>query len=168
MKRIKISDLRRQPTQRIANVVFYILIGVAAIVFLLFRLVWFDMPYYDNPDYNAPLLTGMLVGFMLMLVVATLALAVWSVWRAARINRGDNRVVNNIPAHRISVGVTAGTVMLMALTCLLSSTTPIMVNGQEYADHFWLRVSGMLIGTSVMMIVAAVVALVCGAINNRR
>ena len=162
------KDLRRQPTARLANLVFYVLIGIAAVVFALFRLVGFDIPYDENPDYNAPLLTGVLIVFMLCLVAGALALAVWSYVRAARMSARENRVVNNVPARRIAATVACAVAVALVATFLLSSTDAITVNGARYDDPFWLRASGMFIATSILMILAAVAAVAFGATRNRR
>lgn len=168
MKKFKVKDLRLLSNMQISNLVLYVLIGITALVFLLFRLVGFNLPYDENPDYNAPLFTGMLIAFMLLLTLATLVLAVWSLLRSSRMNRSENIIVNNIPARRISVGVAVGTALLLVLTFALSSTDAITVNGTSFGDSFWLRASGMFIGTSIMLIAAAVAAVVYGATRNIR
>ena len=71
MKKI---DFRHYATERLSNIVFYVLIGIIVVLALLFRLVGFDMPYEYNFDYNAPLLTGAVVTFMLVLTGGTLLL----------------------------------------------------------------------------------------------
>lgn len=163
----KIFDKRRVEGN-VSHFVFYIIIAFFTLLFLLFRFVGFDIPYEDNPDYNAPLLTSLLITSMLVLVAGTLALSVWSFVRKARMNKGDNRIVNNIPVHRITLGVIICTAALLFITFLCSSTDTLTVNGSRFADSFWLRMSGMFIGTSIIMICAAVVALVYGITRNRR
>ena len=159
---------KRRVEGNVSHLVFYVIIAFFAILFLLFRFVGFDIPYEEIPDYNAPLLTVFLITSMLALVAGTLILSVWSFVRKARMNRGSNRIVNNIPARRITLGVTAGTAALMLITYLCSSTDALTVNGSLFADTFWLRMSGMFIGTSIIMILTAVAALVYGITRNRR
>ena len=149
MKKI---DLRHCATERLSGFVFYVLIGLIVVLGLLFRLIGYDMPYEYNFDYNAPLLTG----GPLLLMVCTMI-------RGMRLNSDENRVVNNIPARRISVCVALGTLLLLVLTFALSSTDALKVNGAAYTDNFWLRASGMFVGTSLLMIVAAIAAVVYGA-----
>lgn len=168
MKRINTKGLLRLSATQIASRIFYVLIGLAAVLFLLFRLVGFDTPYDENPDYNAPLLTGVLIAAMLLLTGVTLALAVWSFVRGVRMNSSENSVINNIPARRITLCVAGGTVLLLVLTFMCSSTDALTVNGLQFADAFWLRVSGMFIATSLAMVCAAVAALVYGMTRNRR
>ena len=162
------KNWRRLTAEQLSSRIFYIVIAVSAVLFVLFRLVGYDIPYDENPDYNAPLLTGTLVGYMLVLVVATLALMVWGLLRSLKASSSENRVVNNVPARRIAVGVAAGFVCVLLLTLLLSDTTPVVVNGSQYTDSFWLRVSGMFVGTSILMTIAAVAAVVFGMTRNIR
>lgn len=163
-----IKGWRHLTTDQLSTRIFYIVVGVSAVLFLLFRLVGYDIPYDENPDYNAPLLTGTLVAYMLVLTVATLALMVWGMLRSMRRASAENRVVNNVPARRIAIGVAAGFVGVLLLTLLLSDTTPLTVNGSSYTDALWLRLSGMFVGTSILMTVAAVAAVVFGMTRNIR
>lgn len=164
MRKIKIdTDWRHWKTEQISGRIFYLLIALTAVLFLLFRFVGYDIPYDENPDYNAPLFTGLLIGFMLLLTLATVGLAVWGAVRGLRKNRGENVVVNNVPARRITLYVVGGTIMLLVLTFALSSTESLTVNGAPFTDAFWLRAAGMFIGTSLLLIVIAIGAVVFGA-----
>lgn len=160
---MKRPDFRHWTTETISTRVFYLLVALVAVLFVLFRLVGYDAPYLENPDFNAPVLTGVLVWFMILLTLAALALTVWGAVRGMRMNSSENRVVNNVPARRISVCVAVGTAAVLLLTFALSGTDALRVNGAEYADDFWLRVAGMFVGTSVIMVVAAAVAVVYGS-----
>jgi len=155
----KIVDLRHLTAMQLSSRIFYILIGVIVVLFALFWIIGYDMPYDDNPDYSAPLLTDALIWFMIVLTFATLGLAVLGAVNGVRKNKGENVVVNNVPARRISVAVVVGTV----LTYALSSTDALMVNGERFTDTFWLRTAGMFIGTSLLLIVVAVGAIVYGS-----
>lgn len=168
MKKFNIKNVKSLSNMQIANCVLYTLIGIIVLVFVLFRLVGFNMPYDENPDYNAPLLTGTIITLMLALTAATLALAVWSYIRQTRMNSRNNRIINNIPVHRIAMGVVGGTAALLIITFAASSTNALTVNGKQFADSFWLRTSGMFIGSSLLMIIAAIAAVIFGATRNRR
>lgn len=167
-KKLNVHTLSHKPVAKISAIVFYTLLGISALLFVLFRLVGFDMPYFENPEYNAPLLTGVLISYMLLLVAVALVLAVYSFVRSARINRKENRVVNNIPAHRIAVANVVGTAALLALTFALSGTGALTVNGARYDSVIGLRASGMFIDTSLALIATAIAAVAFGAIRNRR
>ena len=58
--------------------VLYVLIALIVLLFALFYLVGFDIPYDENPDYNAPLLTGVLISFAILLLLVTTVLAIVS------------------------------------------------------------------------------------------
>ena len=156
-------NLRHLTAMQLSSRIFYILIGVIVVLFALFWIVGYDMPYDDNPDYSAPLLTDALIWFMIVLTFSTFGLAVFGAVNGMRKNKGENVVVNNVPARRISVSVIIGTALLLVLTYAFSSTDALLVNGERFTDTFWLRTAGMFIGTSLLLIVVAVGAVVFGA-----
>ena len=57
--------------ERISQRVLYVLIGIAALVFVLFFSVGFYAPFAENPAFNAPLLTDALIVFMWILLGLT-------------------------------------------------------------------------------------------------
>ena len=99
----KISDWRLLTTEQISSRIFYVIVALSAVLFVLFWLIGYDMPYEEDPEYNAPLLTGVLVSFMIVLTIAAVALMTWGLIRSVRKNSDANRVVNNVPARRISL-----------------------------------------------------------------
>ena len=108
--------------------------------------------------YESPLFVELLLDGICLLVVAALVLTVWSVAYSLRLRRGqaDN---DRVPARRIAWGVAALLVLTMGATALLADTTPLSINGRAFTDMFWLRMSDMLINTSGILMVVAVV---CG------
>ena len=58
---------------------------------------------------------------------------------------------------------TLSQIKTVVLTYALSSTDALMVNGERFTDTFWLRTAGMFIGTSLLLIVVAVGAIVYGS-----
>ena len=158
-----LDKLRHLTAAQISGRIFYVLIGVSVLLFALFWIVGYDMPYYDNPDCSAPVFTSALIWFMLVLTFATLALAVLGAATGMRKNRGENVVVNNVPARRIAVAVIVGTALVLGVTFAFASTDALVVNGERFADTFWLRTAGMFIGTSLSLIGVAVAAVVYGA-----
>ena len=168
LKKISLPNVHDMSVAQKAGCIFYAIIGVSVLLFAGFRLIGYDMPYDENPDYNAPMLTGLLIWFMLLLVVATLALTLWSAWRSAKSSIADSGTVNNIPARRIALGVAGATAAILAVTFACSDTKALTVNGNTYADAFWLRMAGMFIGTSIVMTAGAIAALIFGTTQNRR
>lgn len=159
----RLFDWHGLTTEQLSGRIFYIIIGVIIVLFALFRLVGYDIPYDENPDYIAPLFTGTIVAFMLLLSLAALILMIWGFVWGMKKNSDENKVVNNIPARLISLCVIAGLVIVLFLTFALSDSTPIRVNGNDYTDAFWLRTAGMFVGSSLLMIIAAMAAAVFGA-----
>ena len=88
------TDYKKLPTR-----LLYVLSGITVLVFALFWLVGFDRPYEDDGNFNAPLFTDALLVLMLLLTVGAIGVAAWSAIRSGKVNRGGERVVNNIPVH---------------------------------------------------------------------
>ncbi len=152
------TDYKKLPSR-----VLYALSGVTVLVFALFWLVGFNRPFEDDGNFNAPLFTDVLLVLMLVLTAGAIGVAAWSVVRAGKVNRGAERVVNNIPVRKIGMAVGVGTAVMLLLTFLLASSAPMRINGLDYTDTFWLRASGMFVSTSLLMIVVAIASVVYGA-----
>lgn len=156
-------EMKKWSTERIARTSLWLIVGVATIVFALFFAVGYDHPSDDNADFNAPrLISAVLILQYVLLAVAVVVLAV-AVVRSLRMRSESDNVVNDIPATRIAVGVVAGTAGLLVLTFLFGSSATLTINGQPYTDSFWLKVADMFVGTSLWLLVAAIVAVGYGA-----
>lgn len=162
------TKIRHWSTLQLSSRIFYTLVTITLTLFALFRTIGYDMPYDENPGYNAPLLTGFLVWFMLALIVGTMALMAWSMIHGIRMNSTSSRIINHIPARLIATIVSVGTMTAFAICFALSDTTPVKVNGASYTDGIWLRTSGMFVGTSMLMIAVAVIAVIFGATRHIR
>lgn len=159
---MKIKNLRSWGTERLSQRLLYVLVGLAAVVFLLFFLVGYDMPFDENPDFNAPLFTDLLLGLMVLVFVLAVALVMWVSWRSYRQHAHQDAVVNGVPARKISRIIWISTFCLLIVAFALGSSAPMLVNGDEYADWLWLKVSDMFVWTSVVMLVAAVGVVIFG------
>lgn len=149
--------------KKLPSRVLYVLVGFIVVVFALFWLVGYDRPFDEDGNFNAPLLTDVLLVFMLILTAGACGVAVWSAIRSNKASGGGERVVNNIPVRMIGRCVAGGTALALVLTFLFGSSAPMKINGADYADTFWLKASDMFVATSLLMIVAAVGAVVYGA-----
>ena len=56
MVKFQFSKQKTKSAEKISQQVFYIMIGLAVLIFGLFFLVGYDLPFEENPDFNAPLL----------------------------------------------------------------------------------------------------------------
>ena len=75
MKRLNIKNI---PAERLSQRVFYVLVGLCVVVFGLFYMVGYDIPYVFNPDITAPMFTGVVLDTMYVLFLLALACAIWS------------------------------------------------------------------------------------------
>lgn len=153
-------------TEQITGRLLYGLVGLAAVVFLLFYLVGYNMPYVFDPEYNAPLFTDVVIVFMYLMVAAGVAAAVYAVVMERK-RRSRQSVENGIPVGKIERGTLVLLVALLAVSFLLGSSAPIKVDGEVFDSVFWLKATDMLIYTSLALIAVAVAAVVFSVAGNR-
>lgn len=161
--KLQFSGIRHLGAEAVSQRVFYALLALSVVVFALFFLVGYDKPFEENPDFNAPLFTDALIGLMVLLLVGAVALAVASVVSAYRKNGRQEERVNGVPEGKIFRFTWLGTLLLLVLTFALGSSEPMLVNGAYYADWLWLKLSDMLVVSSVVLLLVAVGAVAFGA-----
>lgn len=163
MRKLSLSALRRLSAERLSQRVFYVLLGLSAVVFALFYLVGFDMPSDFDPDFSEPLFTDLLLLLMLLLLVCGVAAAAWSLWHAWHVRSVGDAVTNGIPVARIHAVVWLSAAVLLLLSFLFSSSSPMTVNGEAYTSWLGLKLTGMFIVSSAVLLVAAAGAVVFGS-----
>ncbi len=154
--------------ERISQRVLYVLIGIAALVFVLFFFVGFYTPFAENPAFNAPLLTDALIVFMWILLGLTVLVMLLSVFHTVKTISVKQRVVNGIPTYKITIAVFGTTFLCLVLSFLFGSSESMVINGATYADKFWLKASDMFVTSSLVLLLAAIGASVFGATRYYR
>ena len=155
-------EFRKKSAEQVSQRIFYILIALAVLLFGLFFLVGYDMPFEENPDFTAPLFTDVLIGLMWLFLVGGIGLAIYSMWKDYRGSRSE-AVVNGVPVRRIFRITWIGLLALLVLTFALGSSAPMLINGENYADWLWLKLSDMFVITSLLMLLAGMGAVIFGA-----
>ena len=154
--------------ERISQRILYVLIGVIALVFVLFFSVGFYTPFAGDPSFNAPLFTDVLLIFMWILFGLAVFAMVLSLIHSARTISGKQRVVNGIPTYKITIAVFGTTFLCLVLSFLFGSSDSMVINGTTYADKFWLKASDMFVTSSLVLLLAAIGASVFGATRYYR
>ena len=125
-------------------------------VFALFYLVGYDLPFDENPDFNAPLFTDVLIVLMVLVLLLALCMIGFSAWRSHRSGSRQDAVVNGVPASKIARITWLSTLGLLVIGFAVGSSTPMLVNGNDYNDWFWLKLSDMFVLASVILLIAAI------------
>jgi len=112
----------------------------------------------------SPLFVDVLLYTVYALLLAAVALVLWSCVRSIRLRNRSEAVENRIPARRLAWGVALMFVLLLAFTFATGSTEPIYINGKPFTNTLWLRVSDMLINSSLALIA---IATLCAAWGGR-
>ena len=163
---MKQATLRGLLPEKLARWALYGLLAVIALVFVLFFLVGYDRPYADNPNFREPLLTGVVVAFVILILFAAVVVALWSVVKTIR-RHDDKAVYNGLPVRRIAMAVTGGTLFLLVLTWLLGSKQSMIVNGHTFSDTFWLKTADMFVYSILILLAAAIVTTMFASWRNR-
>ena len=138
------------------------LIAISAVVFIAFWCEGYDMPYEEDVDFNAPLLTDMLLGYIYLLTSSAIGVTVYSIVHGIKTRGRQSLTENGVPAGRITIITWGVTFALLASTFALGSTDPIKVNGKDFCEGIWLRLSDMFIISSGVMILLAILAVAFG------
>ena len=138
------------------------LVAISAVVFIAFWSVGYDMPYEEDADFNAPLLTDMLLGYIYLLTSSAIGVTVYSIVHGIKTRGRQSLTENGVPAGRITIITWGVTFALLASTFALGSTDPIKVNGKDFCEGIWLRLSDMFIISSGVMILLAILAVTFG------
>ena len=162
MFKFQFSKSKNKSAEQVSQRIFYILIALAVLVFGLFFLVGYDMPFEENPDFNAPLFTDVLIFLMWLFLVGGVGLAVFSMWKDYRRSKSE-AVVNGVPVRRIFRFTWIGLLAVLGLSFALGSSDPMLINGENYADWLWLKLSDMFVITSLLMLLAGIGTVVFGA-----
>ncbi len=162
MRKISIKGMGKLTSEQVSSRVLYVLVSLAAVVFCLFFLVGYDIPFDKDPTFNAPLLTDAVLLLIAVLVVLATFLAVCSVVSSVRRRDKSSSVVNNIPAAKISWFTVLLFVTCMVVTFSFGSSEPVNANGVKFNDVFWLKATDMFIDTSVILLVLAAIGVGIG------
>ena len=166
MKNIK--GIAKMDEERISQRVLYMIVALSAIVFLAFYLIGYDTPYAGNNSFNAPMLTDVLLGFMWGLLVITTLASIFAVIRGIQRANKNEGVTNGIPARKITYITYGVTALILLLTFIFGSTQTMMVNGQNFTDSFWLRITDMFVNSSLLLLILAAGVVTFGATRYYR
>lgn len=148
--------------EKLSQCVFYVLVGLCVVVFGLFYVVGYDMPYVFNPELNAPIFTGVVIGTMYLLFFLALACALWSTYRGFKASGKTDGMVNNVPGRTISYVVFVGTAVVLLLSLFFGSSAELIVNGTLFSNALLLKLSDMFIYTISILLFVALGAVVFG------
>ena len=148
--------------EQISQKVFRLMIGLAVLVFGLFYLIGYDLPFDENPDFYAPLFTDVLIFLMWLFLIGGVGLAVYSMVKDYRSGKSE-AVVNGVPVRRIFRITWLILLAVLVLTFFLGGSDPMLINGENYADWLWLKLSDMFVITSLLMLLAGIGAVCFGA-----
>ena len=104
-----------------------------------------------------------------VLLAAVLTAVIVSMVHAFKVRGEVDSARNGVPAKTIMWSTAAFFVVMLVLTYALGATDVLQVNGKDYRQEEWLKVTDMFINTAITLVVVAVVlmALGVGGLNRR-
>ena len=109
-----------------------------------------------------------LLGFMWGLLAITTTASIVAVARGIRRANRSEGMTNGIPARRITYTTYGITALILLLTFVFGSTQTMMVNGENFTDSFWLRITDMFVNSSLLLLVLAAGVVAFGATRYYR
>ena len=100
-------------------------------------------------------LAEVMLWLMYAALLTAMVVAVISAVRSFRLRTESIAMSNRVPRRWIAWGVVVFTILLLAITCLLGSSQPLIINGISYTDRFWLKTTDGLIYSSIILFVIA-------------
>ena len=142
-------------TSRVARTTLWALMAVVAVAWLLFFIVGYNRTSPDDPRFTAPLFTDAVIVVVMAFLIMGITALCWAVVSGLRRGDAESRVTFGVPTARIAMGTAGITLLVLLASFLFSSTAPILINGAEYDNAFWLRCAGMFVVTIIVMLAVA-------------
>ena len=114
------------------------------------------------------LFTSVLLVVIELLILATVALALWSSYKSAKLRREAKKGQVANPTVKIVVGVVAVLWLAYVVVELLLTAEPMMINGKLYDDSLWIHLSDIVLNTAIIMFLIAAGTIAYGYLNTYR
>ena len=114
------------------------------------------------------LFTSVLLIVIELLILATVALALWSSYKSAKLRREAKKGQVANPTVKIVVGVVAVLWLAYVVVELLLTAQPMMINGKLYDDSLWIHLSDIVLNTAIIMFLIAAGTIAYGYLNTYR
>lgn len=114
------------------------------------------------------LFTSVLLVVIELLILATVALALWSSYKSAKLRREAKKGQVANPMVKIVVGVVAALWLAYVVVELLLTAQPMMINGKLYDDSLWIHLSDIVLNTAIIMFLIAAGTIAYGYLNTYR
>lgn len=114
------------------------------------------------------LFTSVLLIVIELLILATVALVLWSSYKSAKLRREARKGQVANPTVKIVVCVVAVLWLAYVVVELLLTAQPMMINGKLYDDSLWIHLSDIVLNTAIIMFLIAAGTIAYGYLNTYR
>ena len=148
--------------EKISSAVLILLVTMSVIMFTAFFAIDYDTPWDENTEFISPAFTDSLINFMFFMVGSGIVAVAASAMYFLKCHGHPLDVTGGIPTGKIAIVCTAILLITLVITYFTASDSAILINGRSYDDAAWLKVTDMLIHTSEVLLVLAVLAVAYG------
>lgn len=160
------SNIFQLSSEKLSRYVLTFLWSIAGIVFVLYFAIGFTQPSDIVPGQNQPLLVNILFCVGYIVLACCILLMLWSVVRAFQLRGKQSERVFGLPVMQIRYAIGGLLLVVLLITFLFGSGQPFKVNGHLFADTLWLKITDMLINTTLVLFFLACCGGVFGIIKS--
>ncbi|MCR5313668.1 MAG: hypothetical protein K6E54_08555 [Bacteroidaceae bacterium] len=168
--------IEKSKEQKISDIVLYTIMGIGALVLIIFLSWGYDTPYEENPDFNAPLFTDGMIILQIALIaigaIATVCGAVHSFMVGGGKSQANDKV--NI-ADKVSNPIAWGTCFVSLVIGVIYGVTfkdeNMIINNKAWSgsDHLADSIeSDICIWSIGILILGTVIAAVYSMIGSKK
>ncbi|MGM9712872.1 MAG: hypothetical protein ACI3Y5_01980 [Prevotella sp.] len=109
---------------------------------------------------------SLVIYLMYLALAASIGVTAWSVVRRMRMLGHTSGRVHGIPVRKINILIVLSVILLMLLSFLFASVSPVRIGTKDFTDVLWIRVAGMFVLTGVIVLLAGVVSIIYSFVKN--
>lgn len=153
---------------RTGNTIFRWLTAIITLLFLAFFVVGLNLQGIVGTQFNVPIMTDTIIILSIILVVGAIVATIWSVIATTRKNKSLwHSAENGIPKGKIQITTFLTLAIIMIITFIFGSKQPLTINQLSYDNASWLKTADMLITTSAILLIVAILCIIAAKIIDR-
>jgi hypothetical protein len=137
------------------------LMGVSILVFLLFFLIGYNIPYEENPNMNNPLLTDAVIILCILYTVVAVAATIWSAFQKGVQGSSSSRESGLIGrTGLVSGGLLVASIVIGVIVGIINQNETLLINGESWNNPLDIIITDASIISIIILLVVTVAALI--------
>ena len=157
--------------EKISKIALWSLIGISAVVLVLFLLVGYDTPYEENPKFKAPQLTDAMLIWTYFLIAATTIITVCSVIFGF-VSGGNKSKTKDVgmasKAGVIAWGTFVVSIVIGIVVGIANKDEVMLINGKDWNEPSDIILTDMSMLSILILTVVTIIATVFSMATNKK